>query len=90
MSRYEISEGRGRRRVKSRELYMYRYQAVNAALPPPPLHSSKYELTKTTPEAKFLDVIGTKVLRVFLLAIHKSPLLTDSSMSLIHYFLFNL
>jgi hypothetical protein len=28
-------------------------------------------------EAEFLDVIGTKVLRVFLLAIHISPLLTD-------------
>ncbi len=28
------------------------------------------QLTKAQPEAEFLDVIGTKVLRVFLLAIH--------------------
>jgi hypothetical protein len=30
----------------------------------------------TNPEAEFLDVIGTKVLRVFLLVIHSHPLQT--------------
>jgi hypothetical protein len=28
-------------------------------------------------EAKFLGVIGTKIIRVFLLAIHQSPALTE-------------
>ncbi len=38
--------------------------------PPPPLQFLNDSVISGSPEAEFLDVIGTKVLRVFLLAIH--------------------
>jgi hypothetical protein len=34
------------------------------------VYSGKGKINKKRPEAEFLDVIGTKVFRVFLLAIH--------------------
>jgi hypothetical protein len=39
--------------------------------------ASRVKCTRTRPEAEFLDVVGTKVLRVFLLAYSQSPLLTN-------------
>jgi hypothetical protein len=42
-----------------------------------PSFSIFFVSTPITVEAELLDVIGTKVLRVFLFAIYKSPLLAD-------------